>query len=57
MEGEFELIVLYTENFPPGLSGASRFVEKKHFVIINSTLSAELQAEALEIETSRKITD
>ena len=57
MEGEFELIVLYTENFPPGLSGASRFVGKKHFVIINSTLSAELQAEALEIETSRKITD
>lgn len=57
MEGEFELIVLYTENFPPGLGGASQFVGKKHYVIINSTLSAELQAQTLEIESSRKYSD
>ena len=57
MEGEFELIVLYTENFPPGLGGASQFVGKKHYVIINSTLPAELQAQTLEIESSRKYSD
>ena len=57
MEGEFELIVLYTENFPPGISGASRFVENKHYVIINARLSAEIQAQALAIETCRQITD
>lgn len=57
MEGEFELIVLYTENFPPGISGASRFVENKHYVIINARLSAEIQAQALAIESCRTITD
>lgn len=57
MEGEFELIVLYTENFPPGISGASRFVENKHYVIINARLSEEIQKQALAIESCRKITD
>ena len=51
---EFQVEIISTENFPPGLSGVSVFKGKIHYIIINATLSAELQAQALATEQSRK---
>lgn len=51
---DYEVQVIVTENFPPGLSGASAFTDKIHYIFINATLSTELQTEALAAEQSRK---
>lgn len=51
---EFQVEIISTENFPPGLSGASVFKDKIHYIFINTTLSPELQTEALAAEQSRK---
>lgn len=51
---DYEILIVPTENFPPGISGASVFVEKIHYIFINVNLSEELQKVALQQEQARK---
>ncbi len=51
---DYEIKIIPSENFPPGMSGASVFDGKIHYIFINITLSAELQEKALATEQSRK---
>lgn len=51
---EFQIEIISTDNLPPGLSGVSVFKGKIHYILINTTLSAELQTAALAAEQSRK---
>lgn len=57
MDEDFEIQVISTENFPPGLGGASTFCGGIHYIFINANLPAELQQSALEQEKMRKTTD
>ena len=50
---EFQIEIITTDNLPSGLSGASVFWNKIHYIFINTTLSPELQTEALAAEQSR----
>ena len=50
---DFEVRIIVTENFPPGLSGASVFADKIHYIFINASLSAEIQETALAAEQCR----
>lgn len=55
MDEDFEIKVIPSENFPPGMSGASAFLGKIHYIFINVNLSQELQEKALKEETARTI--
>jgi hypothetical protein len=51
---DFDVQIIPTESLPPGISGASAFVEKIHYIFINVNLSEELQQLALQQEQVRK---
>lgn len=51
---DFDVQIIPTESLPPGLGGASAFVEKIHYIFINVNLSEELQQFALQQEQARK---
>lgn len=51
---EFQIEIISTDNLPPGLSGASVFKDKIHYIFINTALSPELQTAALAAEQSRQ---
>lgn len=51
---EFQIEIISTDKLPPGLSGASVFKDKIHYIFINTALSPELQTAALAAEQSRQ---
>lgn len=52
---DYEVKVIMTENFPPGLGGASVFDGDVHYIFINVNISPEQQQKIINEEKQRNL--